>query len=65
MTSRETIALLAVGLPSLTAILVAVAPRRAVQPVALTGLGLAGVAAIVLSIVALADPGRSRCPTGS
>ncbi len=58
MTSRETIALLAVGLPSLTAILVAVAPRRAVQPVALTGLGLAGVAAIVLSIVALADPGR-------
>ncbi len=56
MTSREALALAAVGLPGLTALAVAVSPRRLVQPVAMVGLSLAGVVAIGLSTVALADP---------
>jgi hydrogenase-4 component F len=56
VTSRELLALAAVGLPSLTALTVAVAPRRAVQPVAIVGLTLAGVVAIGLALVTLADP---------
>ena len=56
MTSRETIALAAVALPALTAVVVALAPRRAVQPVALAGLVATGVAAIALGILALASP---------
>ena len=56
MTSRETLALAVVGLPTLTAILVAVVPRRVVQPVALVGLVLSGLVAIALGIVALGDP---------
>ncbi len=56
MTSRETLALAAVGLPALTALAVTVVPRRVVQPTAIAGLMLSGVVAIVLSLVALADP---------
>ncbi|HET9287839.1 MAG TPA: proton-conducting transporter membrane subunit [Gaiella sp.] len=56
MTSREALALAVVGLPTLTAILVAVVPRRVVQPVALAGLVLSGLVAIALGIVALGDP---------
>jgi len=56
VTSRETLVLLAVGLPTLTAVVVAVAPRRAVQPVALGGLIASGLAAIGLSLVTLARP---------
>ncbi|HWO79900.1 proton-conducting transporter membrane subunit [Gaiella sp.] len=56
MTSRETLALAAVALPALTALVVAVAPRRAVQPAAIAGLVLSGGVAIALALVALADP---------
>ena len=56
MTSREWIALLAVGLPTTTALLTGVVPRRAVERVALAGLVASGVAAIALSIIALASP---------
>jgi hydrogenase-4 component F len=56
VTSREALALAAVGLPGLTVLAVAVSPRRLVQPVAIVGLALAGVVAIGLSVVALADP---------
>jgi hydrogenase-4 component F len=45
-----------VGLPTLTAVVVAVVPRRAVQPAALTGLGASGLAALALAVVALAHP---------
>jgi hydrogenase-4 component F len=56
VTSRETLALAVLALPTLTAILVAVVPRRAVQPVALAGLVLSGLVAIALGVVALGDP---------
>ena len=56
MTSRETLALVAVGLPALTAVVVALSPRRAVQPLALAGLVATGVAAITLGVLALASP---------
>ncbi len=56
MTSRETLALAAVALPALTAVVVAVAPRRAVQPAAIAGLVLSGGVALSLALVALADP---------
>lgn len=56
MTSRETLALAAVALPALTALVVAVVPRRAVQPAALAGLVLSGGVGIALAIAALADP---------
>ena len=56
MTSRETLALAAVALPALTALVAAVAPRRAVQPAAITGLVLSGVVAITLALVALSHP---------
>ena len=56
MTSRETLALLAVGLPAVTALGVIIVPRRAVQAVALAGLAGSGAAAIALAVVALADP---------
>jgi len=56
VTSREALALAAVTLPALTALTVAVVPRRIVQPVAIAGLTLAGIIAIGLSLVALTDP---------
>ena len=56
MTSRETLALAAVALPALTALVAAVAPRRAVQPAAITGLVLSGGVAITLALVALSPP---------
>ena len=74
MTSRETLALLAVGLPAVTALGVIIVPRRAVQAVALAGLAGSGAAAIALAVVALADPAalevvrlgrRSTPPPGS
>ena len=43
-------------LPALTGLVVAVAPRRAVQPAAIAGLVLSGGAAISLALVALAHP---------
>ena len=58
MTSRETLALLTVGLPSLTALLSVIAPRRAVPPIALTGLIGSGLAAIGLSLVTLTTPAK-------
>jgi len=56
VTSRETLALAAVALPALTGLVVAVVPRRAVQPAAVAGLVLSGGVAVALAIVALADP---------
>ena len=56
MTSRETLALAAVALPTLTALAAASVPRRAVQPIALGGLTASGTAAIALAVVALAHP---------
>jgi hydrogenase-4 component F len=56
VTSRETLALAAVALPALTVLVVAVVPRRAVQPAALAGLVLSGGVAVALAIVALAEP---------
>ena len=56
MTSREMLALVAVALPALTAVVVALSPRRAVQPLALAGLVATGVAAITLGVLALASP---------
>jgi hydrogenase-4 component F len=56
VTSREALALAAVGLPALTALSVAVAPRRLVQAAGVGGLSLSGVVAIGLALVALADP---------
>ena len=56
MTSRETLALAAVALPTLTALAAAAVPRRAVQPAALTGLSASGTAAVALAVVALVHP---------
>jgi hydrogenase-4 component F len=56
VTSRETLALAAVALPALTAFVVAVAPRRAVQPAAIAGLVLSGGVALGLALVALVHP---------
>jgi hydrogenase-4 component F len=56
VTSRETLALAAVGLPALTAVAAAVAPRRVVQPLAIAGLALSGLVSISLAMVALTDP---------
>jgi hydrogenase-4 component F len=56
VTSRETLALAAVVLPSLTAVVVAVAPRRAVQAVAVAGLVVSGGVSLALALVALLDP---------
>lgn len=56
MTSREALALAAVGLPALTALVVALLPRRAVAPAALTGLVASSLAALALAVVALAAP---------
>jgi hydrogenase-4 component F len=58
VTSREVLALLAVGLPALTAVLVGVVPRRRVPAVALGGLGAASAAALTLATVALVHPGE-------
>jgi len=56
VTSRETLALAAVALPALTALVVAVAPRRAIQPAAIAGLVLSGAVSISLALVALVHP---------
>jgi hydrogenase-4 component F len=56
VTDREILALLAVGVPAIGALLVVLAPRRAVAAVALlAGIGSAA-AALVLAVVALARP---------
>ncbi len=60
MTSRETLALVAVGLPALTAVVVALSPRRAVQPLALAGLVATGVAAITLGGPGAREPRGAR-----
>ena len=58
MTDRELLALLVVGVPAAGAILVALAPRRAVSPVAVAG-GIASAAvALALAAVALLEPGE-------
>ena len=54
--SRETLALAAVGLPALSAVVVAVAPRRSVPALALAGAVASAAAAFALSAVALAQP---------
>ena len=56
MTSRETLALAAVALPGLTAVVVAVVPRRAVQVTAIAGLVLSGGVSLTLALVALTEP---------
>jgi hydrogenase-4 component F len=56
VTSRETLALIAVALPTLTALVVAVVPRAAVQRVAVGGIVLSGLSAIALATLALAEP---------
>jgi hydrogenase-4 component F len=56
VTSRETLALTAVGLPAMTALVVALVPRRAVSAAALAGLVLSGLAALALAVVALVAP---------
>jgi hydrogenase-4 component F len=55
--SRELLALAAVGAPLLAGVLAAVAPRRAIDGVALVGAVVSAVAALVLAAVALTDPG--------
>ncbi|MFN8188459.1 MAG: proton-conducting transporter membrane subunit [Gaiellales bacterium] len=56
MTSREALALAVVGLPGLSGILVALAPRRAMERVALVGLGASAAAALALAAVVLRRP---------
>ncbi len=56
MTSRELLALFAVVLPAAAAVLVSLAPRRVVGPVAVTGGVASAVAALLLAAVALARP---------
>ncbi len=56
MTDRQTLALAALALPAATTLVVAVVPRRAVQPAAVAGLVLSGIAAVLLALVALGDP---------
>jgi hydrogenase-4 component F len=56
VTSREALALAAVALPALTAVAVAITPRRLVQPAAIAGLVLSALAAISLGAVALSAP---------
>ena len=60
MTSRETLAVIAIAAPLAVAILVAIAPRRLVAPLARGGAVLAGAAGAVLGAVALADPGGAE-----
>lgn len=55
MTDRELLALLAVATPAAVAILVAIAPRRAVTSVALLGGVASAAAALTLAAVALVD----------
>jgi hydrogenase-4 component F len=59
VTSREALALATVGAPALTALAVAVLPRRVVQRVSIGGAVLAAAAAAALCAVALASPSRS------
>jgi hydrogenase-4 component F len=56
VTSRESLALAVVAVPLLAALAAAVAPRRAVQGVALAGALASAAAAAVLTVVALAAP---------
>ena len=56
MTSREALALAAIGLPALSALVLAVAPRRSISVVALLGAFASAAAALALAAVALADP---------
>ena len=56
MTSRELLALAAIGVPALSAIALAIVPRRIVGIVANAGAVLSALAAGVLAVVALAAP---------
>lgn len=56
MTSRELLALASVGLPALSAVLVALCPRRAVAGVALAGAVASAAAALALAGLALVHP---------
>ena len=57
MTSRELLALAAIGAPAATALALAVVPRRLVGHVADLGAALSAIAAGALAVVALAAPG--------
>ena len=57
MTSRELLALVAVGAPLLIAVVLSIAPRRLIGVVAKTGAVLAAFAGGALATVALAAPG--------
>lgn len=59
MTSREAFALAVVGLPAFSGLLVALAPRRVVERVALLGLGASAGAALALAAVVLRRPNAS------
>jgi hydrogenase-4 component F len=59
VTSRELLAFAAVGAPLVTAVVLAIAPRRLIGIVAKTGAVLAAVAAAALAAVALAAPGSA------
>jgi len=63
VTEREVFALVAVALPALVAVLLALVPRRHVRPVALVGAGPVGIAALVLAVVALVQPEDSASGT--
>jgi hydrogenase-4 component F len=56
VTSREALALAAVGLPALLALVLAVTPRGAIHVVALVGAIASAAAALALAAVALTDP---------
>jgi hydrogenase-4 component F len=57
VTSREWLAVAAPLLPAVGAVLVVVAPRRWILPVALTGAGVSALAALALAAAALVEAG--------
>ena len=59
MTSREALALAVVAAPAVSALVAAVAPRRAIAPAALAGALASAAAAVALSAVALSAPGSA------
>ena len=56
MTSREWLAVAAPAVPAAGAVLVCIAPRRAIPALGLASAGLSAVAALVLAVVALVNP---------
>lgn len=56
MTSRETLALVAVALPAIGAVTVAIAPRRAIRPAAICVAVLAAAAAAALAALTVSQP---------